>query len=188
MGTWDDVWKEQPKKNFYDWLILKLLVKDLEKILKKQKPEKILVVGCGRGDTFATLKEKGFQNIKGIDYSMKSVKLCQQKGLDVAFRSAEKIPFADNSFDMVLAEDCIPFVKDLDKATGEFSRVSEKSLVIIPNYSSLITKFTRRISKILPDYHDKKIENIEASFQKNNSKLADMIRKRNSIFLVFQRV
>jgi ubiquinone/menaquinone biosynthesis C-methylase UbiE len=77
-----------------------------------------LDIGCGTGVFTAPL------NIKiGVEPSKKMSLLAKEKGLNVYNAVAEKLPFANNSFDHILMVTTICFLDNLDKALVEIRRV-----------------------------------------------------------------
>jgi len=107
-----------------------------EGLLKEITPlegKKILDVGCGTGDTVLELAKKVGPNGKavGIDLSPEGITKAKQKaaeqGLEkvTEFRvaDAEKLPFQDNYFDVVISECVVCLAPDKRKALSEKTRV-----------------------------------------------------------------
>lgn len=94
---------------------------------KKDSP--ILELGCGRGYLLEYLKNRGFNNLKGIDISEEQIKISKEKGLDVEVEGAleflrgnqkrYKIIFALDFIEHFYKEELIPLVEliynNLDK-------------------------------------------------------------------------
>jgi len=77
------------------------LIAELEHI---DPGKKLLDIGCGNGDFFGLIKEKGFE-LYGIDLAENMVKAAQNKYGDIAdilLSDAEKLPFPDKMFDIVI--------------------------------------------------------------------------------------
>ncbi len=76
----------------------------LESFGLKLKNKSILEVGCGVGSFCCLLKNKTNQ-VYGVDFSQKMIACAKQNCPSVNFSqaSADKLPFADKSFDMVVA-------------------------------------------------------------------------------------
>jgi len=83
----------------------------------------LLDVGCGSG-----ISLEGWDCYKkGIDPSGELIKKALEKGFDVQVASAEKIPFADNSFDLVI---CLTAAHHFgEKGLEEIKRVGRKYFV-----------------------------------------------------------
>lgn len=91
--------------------------------------DKILDLGCGRGATISYLYNK--YNIKavGVDPSEKLLNIAK-KNCDFAEfvkGSGEALPFADESFDCVIAECSLSLMSDLNATIQEVNRVLKKT-------------------------------------------------------------
>src|SRR5688572_28774679 len=65
----------------------------------------ILDVGCGTGANLEMLAQFGAS--EGVDVSDDALEFCRAKGLKVHKGLAEKLPFAESSFDVVTALDVV---------------------------------------------------------------------------------
>ncbi|MCP3684144.1 MAG: class I SAM-dependent methyltransferase [bacterium] len=109
--------------------------------LKPKKTDKILDVGCGTG-----LSEI-LGNVTGIDPAEKLLKKAKIKTVKGA---AEKLPFKDNSFDIVISVTAIHNFSDAEKAVKEMKRVSKGKIVIsILKKSGNFSKIKKIIEKNL---------------------------------------
>jgi len=110
----------------------------MDEILRKAKDAKILDAGCGEGLLVEKYRKRGF-DILGLDinYSSKYVK----KG------DIKKMPFKDETYDMVLFLDVLEHINVLDqrKVIDELYRVTKKKGVIIFGLPNL-AHFASRIS------------------------------------------
>jgi ubiquinone/menaquinone biosynthesis C-methylase UbiE len=99
---------------------------------KITKDSKVLDIGSGKGITAIYLSEKYGCNVIGVDLSSNMVdyakKSIEKKGLSqkISFMNldAQKLPFDDNTFDVVFAE-CSTVLMDKEKAFKEFIRVTK---------------------------------------------------------------
>lgn len=112
-----DLWHDEYFENRYG----------MQKIYEiiKNKPEqnlKILDIGCGNCQMLNKLKELGHQ-VYGLDLSPIRVLKNRKKLRNIEFGYAEEIPFQDNFFDIVIAQEVLEHVFDLKKALGEIKRV-----------------------------------------------------------------
>ena len=104
----------------------------------------ILDVGCGNGFMIDFYLKK-FRQISAIDPSSSVVpfmsNLVQQKGITFQKASAEKIPFADNSFDISFAKSSLHHFEQPTKGLSEMCRVSRRVVavmeVIVPSEECL---------------------------------------------------
>ncbi len=111
----------------------------LERIIpnpKSQTPNrKILDVGCGTGGNLEMLKK--FGAAEGVDVSDDALEFCKSKGLTVHKGLAEKLPFADESFDVVTALDVVEHLDDDVAGLKEMNRVLKtggKTLIFVPAF------------------------------------------------------
>lgn len=97
---------------------------------QKQSYEDLVVldVGCGGGFICEEFASRGAQ-VTGVDPSKPSLdeaaRHAGQMGYGIDYRngSGEKLPFADNSFDLVSCCDVLEHVEDLAQTLNEISRV-----------------------------------------------------------------
>ena len=110
----------------------------------------VLDVGCGTGlSAFFNCK------LQGIDPSVEMLKYCSFPATE---GKAEHLPFADNSFDLVM---CITVLHhtDIEQALKEISRVASHTVVIsiLNNHRQKIEKYIKQyfsIEKIIKEQHD----------------------------------
>jgi ubiquinone/menaquinone biosynthesis C-methylase UbiE len=116
-----------------------------------QKSHSILDLGCGWGYYSIYLGKKGF-NIVSIDLSPNRVKKAKQvaekekvnSNLNFLSGDITLLPFASNTFDVVLCLDVLEYVKNDDKAVSEISRVLKPQglvLMLLLSAKRIYTKF-----------------------------------------------
>lgn len=101
---------------------------------KVQNP-KILDVGCGTGANLEMLA--GFGEAEGVDVSDDALEFCTAKGLKAHKGLAEKLPFEDESFDVVTALDVVEHLDDDIAGLKEMHRVLKrggKTLIFVPAF------------------------------------------------------
>jgi len=101
---------------------------------KIQNP-KILDVGCGTGANLEMLAN--FGEAEGVDVSEDALEFCRAKGLKTHKGLAEKLPFADESFDLVTALDVVEHLDDDVAGLKEMNRVLKKdgkTLIFVPAF------------------------------------------------------
>jgi len=81
----------------------------------------ILDVGCGTGGTTAFLARD--HRLVGCDMARDAVKLAQDRGLRLVRASAERLPFSEASFDVVMALDVLEHHDDDQSVASESRRV-----------------------------------------------------------------
>lgn len=107
--------------------------RELAELCHMKKGKSVLVVGCGMGTTPCYLAERYGVKVIGVDISegmvARAKERARRKGLEekVEFRTADaqKLPFKDNLFDVVVSESVIAFVNDKVKAIKEYLRVTK---------------------------------------------------------------
>lgn len=113
----------------------------LSKTLAHQKNLRILDAGCGTGGMMRALDK--FGQVSGIDISHEAINLCRARNLKrVNLASVEKIPFQEESFDLVTSFDVLyhQWVTNDLIALGEYYRVLKTGgylLVRVPSYNWL---------------------------------------------------
>lgn len=102
----------------------------LVEAVKNRPVERVLDVGCGLGQDLLPFAEKRAAFCIGIDRAAEVGKLGRKLFAErkmenrVAFAQSagEKLPFADESFDVVMCRLALPYMKN-DAAVAEFARV-----------------------------------------------------------------
>src|ERR1044072_3458265 len=116
--------------------ILEGFLKDIkESIRDPRSPFRILDVGCGTGANLEMLSQ--FGEAEGVDVSDDALEFCRQKGLKVQKGLAEKMPFADRSFDIVTALDVVEHLDDDIAGLKEMNRVMTdegRALIFVPAF------------------------------------------------------
>jgi SAM-dependent methyltransferase len=114
--------------------ILESFLEDIVRKTKIQNPH-ILDVGCGTGGNLEMLEK--FGAAEGVDVSDDALEFCKSKGLKVHKGLAEKLPFADESFDVVTALDVVEHLDDDIAGLKEMHRVLKsggKTLIFVPAF------------------------------------------------------
>lgn len=108
--------------------------------------EKVLDVGCGQGLFLARLTRSYKAKGVGIDISNKSVEFARKnyarKNLSYQIADATKIPFGDNSFNVVISFDTLEHIEDQKGAVKEIVRVLKpggKLLIYTMNKNDKLT-------------------------------------------------
>ena len=96
---------------------------------------RILDVGCGTGANLEMLAQYG--EAEGVDVSDDALEFCRQKGLQAQKGLAEKLPFADETFNITTALDVIEHLDDDLSGLREMHRVTKSggySLIFVPAF------------------------------------------------------
>ena len=146
------------------------------KHLNIQQDDIILDVGCGGGINIKRMAEKA-KKVYGIDYSQESVNLSKevnednirQGKVEILKGSVEKLPFEDNTFDIITAFETIYFWPDIEKCFREVKRVLKpEGLFLIGLESNGSDNLIMKVSEKLIDmtvYNDEEVR----QFLKNNN-------------------
>lgn len=109
---------------------------------KRRKIRSILDVGCGTGQLVKFLNDKGFE-AKGCDHAKEAVKVAKKlnKPSQITQAKTGKLPFPNNSFDLVCAISVIEHLKEKEakEFIAESSRILRKNgyvFLITPNFNS----------------------------------------------------
>lgn len=112
--------------------------------------KKVLDIGCNTGILLIPLLEKGV-DIVGVDISKSDIKKAKEKLEEKKFPSnkalvadAKKLPFKQNSFDMVLLSDILEHVSQPELVAKEAYRVVKPGgyiLATVPNQWHPVVKF-----------------------------------------------
>lgn len=109
---------------------------------------RILDIGCGTGKMLEELKQSGWE-AEGIDKSVLAQKECLKRGLKIKLAdAAERLPFKNNSFRIVLALDFLEHIQDDQKVVREIKRVLKPNgiiLVSVPAYPKLYTYWDKML-------------------------------------------
>lgn len=99
---------------------------------------RVLDVGCGTGATLARLE--GMEAF-GVEPEAAALAYCARRGLSRVVRGrAEELPFADGTFDLVMALDVIEHIEDDAAAARELVRVTRPGgavLITVPAHPLL---------------------------------------------------
>lgn len=99
------------------------------KYINQQNP-KLLDIGCSIGATLAAAERLGW-SATGVDVSQTAVEACQRIGLDCHAISDHRLPFDDNTFDVVSNWHVIEHVEDVLQTLEEWKRVMKPGGVMI---------------------------------------------------------
>lgn len=121
-------------------LRFKLAARAISKELQLESGSKILELGSGLGLLGRTLKEEvdGEVDYAAVELAYKSAKAGKEKGLLGVQADIVKLPFAEDSFDVVVTNDVLEHIPDAEAAAEEIKRVLKpegKAFVVIADPS-----------------------------------------------------
>ena len=86
-------------------------------------PRRVLEVGCGWGELAEWIARETGAEVVAVDLSPRMVELASERGIAATVADVQALPFADASFDVVVAAWMLYHVPDLDRALSEIARV-----------------------------------------------------------------
>ncbi len=118
--------------------ILSLFLNEIRRRLKTERP-RILDVGCGTGANLELLSS--FGEAEGVDVSPEALEFCRSRGLqNVRQGEAERLPYENDSFDLVTGLDVVEHLDDDLAGLRELHRVLKpngRALVFVPAFMFL---------------------------------------------------
>jgi len=114
----------------------KLLYDFIKKYANEDK--KILDIGCATGGFLQFLKKKDYKQLYGIDFSNRYIKAAIKNDDKIVIKNgtAENIPFNDNYFDLLIADQVVEHLFDPNKIFIEAKRVLKNEgyiCICVPN-------------------------------------------------------
>lgn len=100
------------------------------------EPQSLCDVGCGTGSLVAHVRLLEIA-ATGIDPDPAKVAEGRMAGLDLREGTAEALPFADASFDLVTFENSLHHATDVARALAEAARVARRAIVIVDPWFDL---------------------------------------------------
>ena len=117
-----------------DWSI-----NQIEKFCNESKDKVILDYGCGTGILNLLLLLKGYQNVHGVDIVRKfNKKILQKFNFNKAsfnlIRDNEKLPYEDETFDIIISSQVLEHVGNIDHYYSEAARLLKPGGVCFFNF------------------------------------------------------
>jgi 2-polyprenyl-3-methyl-5-hydroxy-6-metoxy-1,4-benzoquinol methylase len=139
-----DLYSEMYRQEEYYWWhvgkrkIVKTLLKKYN--LLENPLARILDVGCGTGMILKEISSQG--EVWGLDNDEQALKFCRKRGLRFLKKAnlQQKLPFEDQSFDVILCLDVLEHLKNEDLSISEFRRLLKPKgmlVITVPAYPAL---------------------------------------------------
>lgn len=126
-------------RGFLQDIVTKISATTDHSSMQGERATRILDVGCGTGANLETLAEFGAAS--GVDISAEALDFCRARGLkDVRLGAAEKLPYPDESYDIVTALDVVEHLDDDVAGLREMRRVLRRggyALLFVPAFMFL---------------------------------------------------
>ncbi len=100
-------------------------------------PTQVLEVGCGWGELSEWIARETGAKVVATDLSPHMVELARARGLDASVADIQSLPFADASFDVVVAAWMLYHVPDLDRGLAEVTRVLRPAGSLVASTNSI---------------------------------------------------
>ncbi len=104
------------------------------------KKARILDIGCAGGPLLNDLKQNGFENAAGADFSAEAVEKCKARGLQAYEMDAHDLQFEPNSFDLLIASDSLEHLEFDEKALANWYSILKpggRIIIFVPAYMFL---------------------------------------------------
>lgn len=139
----------------HEYALLQLQNKTISGFGEKVLDKNILEIGCGHGGISIFAVMNGAKKVVGIDLSDEALAIANslkmkfiEKGLvredKIEFQKvfAEDLPFPEDSFDLVIADNVFEHVTDLEQTLNECKKVMKRgSIIYAPTFPSIHSKF-----------------------------------------------
>lgn len=112
--------------------------------LPKDRPVKVLEVGCANGKDFVQFAAEGNYEIWGVDIKEYDI----EENINFSVADAAKLPFEDKSFDIVVSVGLLEHIEPMEKlceAIKEFDRVGKHLIHVVPSVSTFIEPHCAKI-------------------------------------------
>ena len=122
-----------------------IILRLVGKIIGNQPGLRILDIGSGVGATLKQLEERGVAF--GVDISTEAIDYCRERGCRrLCLVDEERLPFGDNSFDLVISMDILEHIDQEYRHLREYRRILKKGgflLITVPALSWLWSNHDR---------------------------------------------
>lgn len=136
----------------------------LLKMIGRPKGKRVLDLGCGPG-VHAELLAKMGAKVTGIDNSVASINIARKESPKSEFvlGDIERLPFASNTFDIVLSAMVLGHLKRWDKALREVKRVLKNNGTFVFSISNPFKEVMKKVEwkgkefRVAENYFDERI-------------------------------
>lgn len=125
----------------YNWWFVSRRNTILSLLKDVPKNARILDIGCSGGVLMLALRDAGFTDVTGLDFSEEAIEQCKRKGLSQVHVMDAHFPgFKDEEFDLIIASDCLEHLEKDEVALGNWHRILKKGgvgYIFVPAFMSL---------------------------------------------------
>jgi len=110
--------------------------------VQEVEPRRVLEVGGGPGELAARITDELGCDVVMLDVAPRMVELARERGVDACVGDVQNLPFAEESFDCVVAAWMLFHVPDIDRGLAELARVLRPRgrLVAVTNANAHLTE------------------------------------------------
>lgn len=130
---------------------------DLQAITELVPPQtRVLDLGCGDGALLGFLVQHRGVRGRGIELSEAGVLACVRRGLSVRQGNLQEglADYPDDSFDVVILSQTLPFLDDPGMIVGEMLRVGQQAVVSFPNWGYWRSRLNLLLGGRIPEAPD----------------------------------
>lgn len=132
---WDKTWnkgRKMPSIYIKRWQVVSSYIND--------KDKKIIDVGCGVGWLLAYLREQGYKNLTGTDFSGEAVEQCKKLGFNAFVSDCQDMrEIQDHTYDTVICTETLEHIENPERCFQELYRIARESMIISIPYKNQIT-------------------------------------------------
>lgn len=125
----------------YNWWFLSRRNALLRLLEPYPKESRILDIGCAGGPLLLDLKNAGFTDIYGLDFSEDAIQVCKSRGLANVFVMDAHYPkFEENFFDIIIASDSLEHLENDNIAIENWKKILKSKgimFIFVPAFMSL---------------------------------------------------
>jgi SAM-dependent methyltransferase len=144
----------QSRRNLYEEVDGSNAPEVLWEVIAQRRPSRVLDVGGGPGELAARMRDELGADVDHLDVSPRMVELARGRGLRAQVGDVQELPFADPTFDTVVAAWMLYHVPDVDRALAEIARVLVPggALVAVTNSVDHLAELRELIGQMWPGF------------------------------------
>ena len=117
----------------------------LDEFEKYRNTNKLLDVGCGRGQFLEQAKKRGWE-VYGTEYSEKALEICQQKGITMQAGQLKAALYTEKDFDVITSFEVMEHINNPHKDLKEINHLLRRGGLFYcttPNFNSLLRYYLK---------------------------------------------